>query len=157
MEKRKRVEDSDESFMPAKTRTLDQKCPIYSSDSSTKNVSERLVVPGIPARALRGHRSSSGRRGARNSISSTAAPAVHLQPAAVPTVSTAPAPTISAAWTTQAVPELSPEQEQAAADLVTKEVIDKTNKVRLEIIEQQSIVFKKKIMADQRIQADTSL
>ena len=90
MDKRKGVEDSDESLVPAKAHTLDQKCPTYSSDSSTKNVSERLVVPGIPARALRGHRSSSGRRGARNSISSAAAPAVHLQLAAVPTILTAP-------------------------------------------------------------------
>ena len=40
MEKRKRLEDSAESVMPAKTRTLDQKCPLYSSDTSTKNVSE---------------------------------------------------------------------------------------------------------------------
>ena len=46
IEKRKRVEDSDKSFMPAKTRTLDQNCPMYMFDSSTENVSERLVAPG---------------------------------------------------------------------------------------------------------------
>ena len=42
IEKRKRVEDSDESFMPAKTRTLDQNRQMYTSEnSSTENVSER--------------------------------------------------------------------------------------------------------------------
>ena len=114
IEKRKREEDSDESFLPAKTRAVDQRCSMMTSDTLTENVAERLIVPGgIPARGMR--RSVSRQREARASTSSQAAPTTHLQPA---TVTTRPDPvaTISPIPTsTQACPGLSTKQEEAVA------------------------------------------
>ena len=50
IEKRKRVEDSDESVKPAKARAMD-KTAAYTSDTSNENMSEILVAPvGVSAK-----------------------------------------------------------------------------------------------------------
>ena len=53
IEKRKRVEDSDESLKPSKARTMD-KLTAYTSDTSNENTSEINVAPvGVLARQKR--------------------------------------------------------------------------------------------------------
>ena len=72
IEKRKRVEDSDESIMPAKARIMDLKSAAYTSNTLNKNVSERQVAPkGISARHPTGMRRAMVRKREREaSISS---------------------------------------------------------------------------------------
>ena len=79
MEKRKREEDSDESFLQPKMRTVDQNAPMMTSDTSTKNVSERIVVPGCNhATGIR--RARSKEREALTSVSSLPAAATITSP-----------------------------------------------------------------------------
>ena len=115
---------SDESFLPPKARAVDQRCSsMMTSDTSTKNVAERLIRPGgEPARRMR--RSVSRQREARASTSAQAVPTTHLQPA-TETVRPDPVPAISPIPTsTQAHPHLTTKQEEAVAEMVTKNVID---------------------------------
>ena len=78
-------------------------------------------------------RARSRKRDALASTSSLPAATPHLQLAAV-AAHPIPVPTISATPSTQALPQPLTKQEEAAADLVTKDVSDKANKVRLEKI-----------------------
>ena len=152
--KRKREVDSDESFLPPKALIVDgHGSSMMSYDTSTENVAERIIIPGgEPARRMR--RSVSRQREARASTSSQAALTTHLQPAAV-TIRPTPVPALSPIPTlTQACPHLPTKQEEAVAEMATKNVIDGQNEVRLRVIQDQSIAFKGKILAETRLQED---
>ena len=139
MEKRKREEDSDESFLPpAAVRSVAQ-ADLMTSDTSTENVPEHLVAPGnfaIPSAVIRRHRSR--QRASTISVSSLPAATVIMQPTSVIT-RPEPVPIISPI----PAPRVPTKQEEALKEMISGSIINTANQARLDAIEENSKSFQK--------------
>ena len=120
------------------------KSAAYTSDTSNENTSEMNVAPvGLLARQRRTIQGVTSRK-AREREASLSAPPLLLQ--AVPSVLVDP--TIDQGLSPAAIAQLS------AAESFKNDVVEQTNKVRLEMLALQSLTYKKKVLAEAKVQQD---